>query len=85
MATKRLSESNVPDKYADFVYEISQTEYEEALWLIEQGDFKDLEDFIESSRRAQISIWMDAEAEREREAKLRAKKREESKKRNKAA
>ena len=85
MATKRLSESNVPDKYADFVYEISQTEYEEALWLIEQGDFKDLEDFIESSRRAQISIWMDAEAERERKAKLRAKKREESKKRNKAA
>ena len=69
MATKRLSESNVPDKYADFVYEISQTEYEEALWLIEQGDFKDLEDFIESSRRAQISIWMDAEAERERERK----------------
>jgi len=80
-----MKKFKIPEKYADYEYKISQTELEEALWLIEQGDFKNLEDFIESSRRAQISIWMDADAERERKAILRRKKRIQAKKLSKAA
>jgi hypothetical protein len=47
MATKKI------DKYADFKYELSETEREEAQWLIGQGDFEDLDEFVESSRNAE--------------------------------
>jgi len=80
-ATKKFE---IPAKYADFKYEISPTELEEAKWLIGQGDFRDLDHFIECARRAQISIWMDADAEKERKAKLREKRREEAKKKKAA-
>ena len=46
------------DKYADYLYKIqSETELEEAKWLIAQGDFKDLDDYINYLTRAEIR-WM---------------------------
>ena len=65
MATKKV------DKYADFQYEISDVELEEAKWLIEQGDFKDLDDFIEGSRRAEIRMMKRADAEKKKKAETR--------------
>jgi hypothetical protein len=82
MVTKRNDKEG---KYADFVYVLSDTERDEALWLIKQGDFKDLNDFIESSRRAQINIWLRADAEKERKAQLRKARRVATKDKNKAA
>ena len=62
MATKKT------DKYADFKYVLTPTERSEAKWLIEQGDFKDLDDFIESSRRAEIRMMKRADAAKRRKA-----------------
>ncbi len=37
-----------PDKYENYRYEIvNPDELREAKWLIERGDFKDLEDYID--------------------------------------
>jgi len=46
------------DKYTDYRYKIqSETELEEAKWLIAQGDFKDLDDYINYLTPAEIR-WM---------------------------
>lgn len=67
--------TRINDKYADFKYEITQAELEEAMWLVEQGDFRDLDHFIECSRNAEINLMKKADAERVRKAALRKKKR----------
>ena len=72
------------DKYADFKYQLSDTEKEEALWLIEQGDFKDLEEFTEFARRGEIGYLTHLEAEKKKTARLN-KKLTELKKTDKAA
>jgi len=79
-----IKKTDKEDKYANFVYEITQTELDEAKWLVEQGDFKDLDDFFESSRQAEINMMKRADAEKERKAKLRKKRREEAKKKKAA-
>ncbi len=73
------------DKYADFKYVLSSTELKEAKWLIEQGDFKDLDDFIESSRNAEIRMMKREDAEKKRKANLTKLKPTEPKKKQRAA
>lgn len=52
-------------KYDDYKYEItSPEELREAKWLIAQGDFKDLEDYIERSRLADIRMMKRLDKER---------------------
>ena len=74
------------DKYEDYIYKItSPEELREAKWLIAQGDFKDMNDYIESSRLADIRIMKRADAEKKRKAKLRSLKSTETIKRQRAA
>lgn len=66
MATKKV------DKYADYRYEIvNPDEMREALWLIEQGDFKDLDDYIEKITAAEKRRMKREDAERAKKLKLR--------------
>lgn len=66
MATKKTEEI---DKYANFKYEIIfPEELREAKWLIEQGDFKDMDDYINCMTRMEISMMKEAEAEKKRKA-----------------
>lgn len=66
MATKKV------DKYADYRYEIvNPDEMREALWLIEQGDFKDLDDYIEKFTVSEKRRMKREDAEREQKLKLR--------------
>ena len=74
----------IPEKYADYQYKTTPTELEEARWLVEQGDFKSIEEFLDFMRKCEISILIDEEAEKERKAKLRKKRREEAKKKKAA-
>ncbi len=79
MATK------TPDKYADFRYEIIfPEELREAKWLIEQGDFKDLDDYIERMTRVHKRIMKRKDAEKRKLA-LAKRKKLVSTKREKAA
>ena len=79
MATK------TPDKYADFRYEIIfPEELREAKWLIEQGDFKDLDDYIERLTRVHKRIKKRKDAEKRKLA-LAKRKKLVSTKREKAA
>lgn len=65
MATK------TKDKYADYRYEIvNPDEMREALWLIEQGDFKDLEDYIEKFTISEIRRMKREDAERAKKLQL---------------
>jgi hypothetical protein len=42
-------------KYADYRYKITTPEeLREAKWLVEQGDFKDLDDYLEKFTRVEI-------------------------------
>ncbi len=51
MATTRI------DKYAGYRYKIvTPEERREAKWLIEQGDFKDMEDYIDCMTRIEKRI-----------------------------
>ena len=73
------------DKYADFEYKLSKTELEEAKWLIQEGDFKDLDEFIASSRQAEINIMKREEAAKTRKATIRKNKLAEGGKKKEAA
>ncbi len=74
------------DKYADYRYKIqSQTELEEAQWLIEEGDFKDLDDYINCLTRAEIRRMKREDAEKKKRADARKTKRIETVKKNHAA
>ncbi len=60
------------DKYADYRYEIvNPDEMREALWLIEQGDFKDLDDYIEKFTISEKRRMKREDAERAKKLKLR--------------
>jgi len=62
MATKKIEQT---DKYAGYGYEIvTPEELREAQWLIEQGDYKDMEDYINRITRMEISIMKDADAKK---------------------
>ena len=62
MATKKIEQT---DKYAGYRYEIvTPEELREAQWLIEQGDYKDMEDYINRITRMEISIMKDADAKK---------------------
>ena len=62
MVTKEIE--NI-DKYASYRYQIvTPEELREALWLIEQGDYKDMEDYINRITRVEISIMKDADAKK---------------------
>ena len=59
MATKRK------DKYADYRYKIvTPEELREAKWLIEEGDYKDMDDFIERMTRIHKRIMKREDAEK---------------------
>ena len=61
-----------PDKYENYRYEIvNPDEMREALWLIEQGDFKDIGDYIDCLTRAEKRRMKREDAELERKRKLR--------------
>jgi hypothetical protein len=61
MATKK------PDKYAAYRYEIvNPDEMREAKWLIEQGDFKSLEDYIEKLTISEIKRMKREDREKKR-------------------
>jgi len=73
MATRKTEKA---DKYAGYRYELdSQTELEEAKWLVSIGAFKSVEDFIDSNTRAHINWMKEQDAEKARKAKLRKQKR----------
>ena len=62
MAIKELEKK---DKYEDYRYQIvTPEELREANWLIEQGDYKDMEDYINRITRVEISIMKDADAKK---------------------
>ncbi len=64
MATKKNDET---DKYADFRYEIvTPEELRESKWLIEQGIFKDMEDYITFVTRMEINIMKRADAKKKK-------------------
>lgn len=80
MATKKI------DKYADYRYKIeSETELAEAKWQIEQGDYKDLDDYINCYTRSEKRRMKRADAEKKKRAEARKIKRPEIMKKNKAA
>ena len=65
MATKKI------DKYAGFRYEIvNPDEFREAKWLIEQGDFKDMDDYIEKLTVAEIRRMKREDREKEKKLEL---------------
>ena len=71
MATK------INDKYANFRYEIvNPDELREAKWLVEQGDFKDLDDYINKLTIAEIKRMKREDREKKKKQELRKKKRE---------
>jgi len=79
MATKEI------DKYADYRYKIvTPEELREAKWLIEQGLYKDMDDYIQRVTHVEIKIMKRQEAEKKKRAAARKKKRAE-RVRNKAA
>jgi hypothetical protein len=70
MATKKI------DKYADYRYEIvTEDELREAKWLIEQGDFTDMDDYINCLTRAEIRRMKREDAEKKKRADDRKKRR----------
>ena len=80
MATQKMN------KYADYRYQIqSETELEEAKWLIEQGDFKDLEDYINCLTRAEIKWLKEQDAQKKKLTAARKNRRIETTKKNRAA
>lgn len=61
MATKRT------DKYADYRYKIvTPEELREAKWLIKEGDFKDMDDYIERMTRIEKRIMKREDAEKKK-------------------
>jgi len=59
MATKRT------DKYADYRYKIVfPEELREVKWLIKEGDFKDIDDYIERMTRIEKRIMKREDAEK---------------------
>ena len=51
------------NKYASYRYKITTPEeLREAKWLIEQGDFKDMDDYIDSLTRAEIRYMKSIES-----------------------
>ena len=80
MATKKI------DKYADYRYEIvTEEELREAKWLVEQGDFNDLDDYINCLTRAEIRGFKEEDAKKKKRADARKKRRLEAVKNKKAA
>ncbi len=80
MAIKRV------DKYADFRYKIIFSEEErEAKWLIEQGLFKDMEDYIAAMTRVEKRIMRREESEKKKRTAAKSKKLLATAKRDKAA
>ncbi len=80
MATKKT------DKYADYRYQIeSEAEMAEALWQIEQGDYKDLDDYINCYTRSEKRRFKRMDAEKEKRARARKTRRIETMKKDKAA
>ena len=74
------------DKYANCRYKIeSETELAEAKWQIEQGDYKDLDDYIDCYTRSEKRRFKREEAEQKKRIEARKNKRIESVQRNKAA
>jgi len=52
------------DKYADYRYKIeSETELQEAKWLIEIGMFKDMDQYISQLTRAAVRRMKEADKE----------------------
>ena len=61
MATKKT------DKYANYRYKIvTPEERREAKWLIEQGDFKDMDDYLNCLTRAEIRRMKEEDKEKQR-------------------
>ena len=80
MATKKI------DKYANYRYKIqSETELEEAKWQIEQGDYKDLDDYINCYTRSEKRRMKREDAEKTKHIVAGGKRRLETAKKSKAA
>ncbi len=63
MATKKI------DKYANYRYKIvTPEELREAKWLIEQGDFDDMEDYINCLTRAEKKRMKEEDAKQKRKS-----------------
>ncbi len=66
MAIKKIEKT---DKYANYRYQIqSETELDEAKWLISEGDFKDLEEYINCLTIAEIRRMKRQDAEKQKRA-----------------
>jgi len=80
MATKKT------DKHAAYRYKIeSETELAEAKWQIEQGDYKDLDDYIDCYTRSEKRRMKRAEEEKGKRTQVRKIKRLETMNKGKAA
>ncbi len=74
------------DKYTDYRYKIeTPEELREAKWLIEQGDFDDMADYIEHTTRAEIRRMKREDLGKTRKTKITSLKLTEVKKKQKAA
>ncbi len=83
MVTKKIEKT---DKYADYRYEIvTPEELSEAKWMVEQGFYKDVQDYIDSCTRMEIRIMKRQDAEKKKRSAARKRKRLESVKNDKAA
>ncbi len=83
MAIKKIKKV---DKYADYRYEIvTPEELREAKWMIEQGDYKDLDDYIERFTRSEIRRMKSEDAEKKKRADAKRMRHLDTIKKNKAA
>ena len=74
------------DKYDDYCYKIqSETEMAQAKWMIEQGLYKDLQDYIDSCTRMEIRIMKRKDTTKKKGTSARKKRQIEPTKKNKAA
>ncbi len=83
MVTKKIEKS---DKYADYRYEIvTPEELREANWMIERGDYKDIDDYIERFTQSEIRRMKSEYAAKKKRADEKKKRNLNSVKKNKAA
>ncbi len=83
MATKKIETT---DKYAGYRYEIvTPEELREANWMIEQGMYKNMEHYIDSATRMEISLRKQLDTEKIKRSAVRKKRRIDTLKKDKAA
>jgi hypothetical protein len=84
MVTRKIEQK--ADKYASYRYEIvTSEELREAKWMIAQGDYADMDDYIDQFTKSEIRRMKQEDIEKKKRTDARKKKSIETVKKNKAA